>query len=176
MEGRFCIFIYGLSGSGKTTLASALAQALRERTGVNPVWLDGAELRSLVWSDVDFSRRGRLEHARRVAGLAQVLQKQGYPVIVCLVAPFEEMRQFFRTLLKDLVEVWLDCPLHVCRLRDPTGIYKLAEMGEVVFLPGQDVDFETPSRYHIRLRTDVVSVQQEVEEVLSHLESANLIP
>jgi adenylylsulfate kinase-like enzyme len=166
MRPNFCVLIYGASGSGKTTLACSLTRAIREKTGLQPVRLDGRDLRSLVWSDVDFSVPGRVEHARRVAGLAQLLQEQGHTVIVSLVAPLERIRHLFRAFTKGLIEVWLDCPHHVCRARDTSGVYALAALGEVVLLPTIDLAFETPSKYDLRLPTDELSVEEEVQAVM----------
>lgn len=166
MRPNFCVLIYGASGSGKTTLARALAASIRERTGLQPVILDGRDLRSLVWSDIDLSVPGRVEHGRRVAGLAQLLQEQGFAVIVSLVAPLERIRHYFRAFTKGLIEVWLDCPHHICQARDTSGIHALAGLGEVALLPTTDLAFETPSKYDLRLRTNELSVAEEVQEVM----------
>jgi adenylylsulfate kinase-like enzyme len=72
----------------------------------------------------------------------------------------------FRAFTKGLIEVWLDCPHHVCRARDTSGVYALAALGEVVLLPTIDLAFETPSKYDLRLPTDELSVEEEVQAVM----------
>lgn len=77
------IWLYGASGSGKTTLA-------RRLTGPRTILLDGDELRQ-CWS-LGFSREARFEQGMRAARLAMLLERQGFEVIVAVIAPYRELR------------------------------------------------------------------------------------
>jgi len=82
------VWLTGPSGSGKTTLAKALKEKLR-----NWVILDGDEMRDSISVGAGFSEKERTEHNLRVARLASTLEKQGFNVLVSVIAPFKELRE-----------------------------------------------------------------------------------
>jgi len=82
------VWLTGPSGSGKTTLAKALKEKLR-----NWVILDGDEMRDSISVGTGFSEKERTEHNLRVARLASTLEKQGFNVLVSVIAPFKELRE-----------------------------------------------------------------------------------
>ncbi len=82
------VWLTGPSGSGKTTLAKALKEKLR-----NWVILDGDEMRDSISVGAGFSEKERTEHNLRVARLASTLEKQGYNILVSVIAPFKELRE-----------------------------------------------------------------------------------
>ena len=80
------VWFTGNTGAGKT----ALAYLLKER--LNGIVLDGDEMRQSISLGVGFSKKDREEHNLRVARLAKILYKQGYNVIVSVIAPFRSTR------------------------------------------------------------------------------------
>ncbi len=95
---REIIWLTGQSGSGKSTLARALKEKIPEA-----VVLDGDEMRESISLGAGFSMADRDAHNLRVARLALVLSKQS-PVIVSVIAPFEETRRKVDALIKP---VWV---------------------------------------------------------------------
>ena len=81
------IWLTGNSGAGKTTLALLLQKKLQ-----NTIVLDGDELRSSISTDLGFSETDRDAHNMRAARLAQILNNQGFSVIVSIIAPFKSTR------------------------------------------------------------------------------------
>ena len=98
------IWLTGQTGAGKTTLANALAPLL------GAVVLDGDEMRESISTDASFSKKDRDAHNLRVARLAKVLAKRT-PVVVSVIAPFEETRRKIDELIKPIwVYVRRDLP------------------------------------------------------------------
>lgn len=93
------IQIIGLPGSGKTTLATALADR------INAVHLNADYVRATINSDLGFSPKDRIEHARRLGEMAKMLSSQGLDVVVDFVCPTAETRAVFG---KPDILIWMD--------------------------------------------------------------------
>ena len=68
-----------------------------------------------------------------------------------------------------LLVVHLDCPLDVCRQRDPDGHYSLADRGEIA-MPGVTSLYEPPASPDLVLHTNKLNVATCVEKLLALLE------
>ena len=84
------IQIIGLPGSGKTTLAKELVESL------GAIHLNADEVRDFVNYDLGFSHRDRVEHSRRLGGMARLFDNQGFDVVVDFINPTAETRNAFR--------------------------------------------------------------------------------
>jgi len=74
------ILVMGLPGSGKTTLANELAPLLNAKR------LNADEVRKEA-NDWDFSEKGRVRQAKRMADAALKLKKQGFNVVADFICP-----------------------------------------------------------------------------------------
>ena len=83
------IQIIGLPGSGKTTLAKELVKHL------GAIHLNADEVRDFVNYDLGFSHEDRIEHSRRLGGMARLFQEQGFDVVVDFVCPTLDTRKAF---------------------------------------------------------------------------------
>ena len=97
----------GLPGSGKTTIALEVEHRLKEM-GRNVEILDGDEVRKGLSSDLGFSKEDRQRHARRVTFVAKVLTRNGVIVLVGLISPFRDFRQYAREEIGGFIEVFQD--------------------------------------------------------------------
>ena len=124
-------WLFGRSGAGKTTLALRLREGMLNRK-IPVVYLDGDEMRSTLCSDLGFGSEARLENHRRIAEIARLLTNQDLNVVVSTMAPEYPQRDLATQILGDkLVWFYIDAPLDVCMARDPKGIYKRAQAGQL---------------------------------------------
>ena len=161
-----CIWLTGLPASGKTTIAQALGEVLKPS-----ITLDGDVVRKWLGRDLGFTRADRRTNVIRVANLTKLLiSKRGENmVIVALVSPYEDDRQRAFGIIRPVgrcIEVHLDCPVEVCEARDPKGMYAKARAGEIPHFTGVDDPYESPVAPDVYLRTDLMTVEEAVAEIL----------
>ncbi|MEI6078755.1 MAG: adenylyl-sulfate kinase [Verrucomicrobiota bacterium] len=153
-------WLFGRSGAGKTTLAVRLREGLLN-LHIPVAYLDGDEMRSTLCSDLGFRPDARLENHRRIAETARLLADQGLNVVVSTMAPeYAQRDRVSQVLGGKLVWFYVDAPLEVCMARDPKGIYKRAQAGQLQQLI--DYPFDAP-RPHER-GNHVDTITQNVEE------------
>jgi adenylylsulfate kinase-like enzyme/glycosyltransferase involved in cell wall biosynthesis len=146
LPGRV-LWITGLSGAGKSTLAHEVVARLRA-TGENVVMLDGDELRDVfgaVAANVqNHGREGRLALAMQYAHLCKVIASQGLTVVIATISLFREVHAWNRSNLPGYFEVYLKVPLEELRRRDPKGIYRRFDAGELANVAGLDLPIDEP--------------------------------
>jgi adenylylsulfate kinase-like enzyme len=90
----------GLPGAGKTTLATELAKML------NAVHFNADEIRKEINKDLTFSIEDRIEQARRMKVLCDIVVRSGNYAIADFVCPTKQAQDVFIT--KDTYVVWVD--------------------------------------------------------------------
>ncbi|WP_404402083.1 adenylyl-sulfate kinase [Idiomarina seosinensis] len=160
----------GLSGSGKSTIANAVDSKLHE-LGKHTYLLDGDNVRHGLNGDLGFDDAARIENIRRVAEVAKLFADAGLIVSTAFISPFRSDRDYARELIgvEDFVEVFIDTPLEVCEQRDPKGLYKKAQAGEIKHFTGIDSDYQKPANPEIHIKTAELSISQAVEQVTQFL-------
>ncbi|MCI4342528.1 MAG: adenylyl-sulfate kinase [Thermoplasmata archaeon] len=167
----FVVWIEGLSGSGKTTLSAEVAKRLRA-SGWKTEVLDGDEVRRMVFPELGWSRKDRETHARRVSYVAHLLARNGVAVVVAMITPYETSRQAARSVQGPrFTEVWLTCPIEVCRTRDPKGIYSRPAGSSPSHVTGVDDPFEEPLNPDLIVDTSSAPVEASVQRILGHLQA-----
>jgi phosphopantetheine adenylyltransferase len=83
------ILIMGLPGAGKTTLANELAKML------NAVHFNADEIRKEINKNLGFSPEDRIEHAKRMGILCDIVVRSGQYAIADFVCPIPETREAF---------------------------------------------------------------------------------
>lgn len=59
--------------------------------------------------------------------------------------------------------------------RDPKGLYKKAREGVIKGFTGIDAPYEAPETPELRIRTDQVSVEEAVQQIVDYLESKGYV-
>ena len=168
----------GLSGSGKSTVAVALEQELFKR-GKLSYRLDGDNIRLGINKNLGFSAEDRTENIRRIGEIAKLFVDCGALSLSSFICPYREDRDKVRTLhdLSEMtfIEVFVDCSLDVAESRDPKGLYKKARAGEIKNFTGIDDPYEEPVAPEIHLRTDQMTLEEEVLAIMDYLETNGII-
>lgn len=172
------IWFTGFSGSGKSTVAVAVEKVLNER-GRLVYRLDGDNVRLGINKNLGFSAEDRKENIRRIGEVAKLFADAGVIALSSFISPYRADRDAVRQLHKDagmdFIEIYVNCPLDVAEQRDPKGLYKKARAGQLKGFTGIDDPYEEPSAAELVLRTDQMSLVEEVNAVLDLLEQRGIV-
>lgn len=164
----FTIWFTGLSGSGKSTLSEAVEQRLKQH-GRNVEILDGDIVRTHLSKGLGFSREDRDTNIKRIAFVCSLLTRHGVACISAAIAPYREAREWARQEIGNFVEVYVKCPLEVCRQRDVKGLYKLVDEGKIKNFTGVDDPYEEPENPELVIETDKETVEESVNRIFAKL-------
>jgi adenylyl-sulfate kinase len=164
------VWFTGLSGAGKSTIALELERRLFA-AGRFVYLLDGDNLRRGLCSDLGFSETDRSENIRRAAEVARVLADAGLICLAAFISPLHSDRENARKRFSagQFIEVFVDAPIDVCRQRDPKGLYRRADRGEIPNFTGVGAPYEIPRNAELVLRTGETSVSECVNQVYEYL-------
>ena len=172
------LWFTGLSGSGKSTVAVALEKELIAR-GHLAYRLDGDNVRMGINKNLGFSAEDRKENIRRIGEVAKLFVDAGVVVLSSFISPYRADRDSVRALHDeagvDFIEVFVDCALEEAERRDPKGLYKKARAGEIKNFTGIDDPYEAPASPEITLRSDQMTLDEEVEHLLKLLAARGII-
>jgi len=141
--------IYWFTGqpcAGKTVLANMLK---KEKPGAFRI--DGDDMREL-FSNKDYSIKGRVENVGTAQRIAQYLNNQGKDVIVSLVSPYIDQREDFKDLMgDDITEIYVHTTLK--RERD--------HFAAIAYIP--------PYENYIDINTTFDTPEQSFEKILEEI-------
>ena len=167
------VLFTGLSGSGKSTVARAVAEAVDERFGRPVTLLDGDVVRTMLSSELTFSKADRETNIRRIGFVAAEIGRHGGMAICCPIAPYagtrEDVRQMVTGAGGEFVLVHVSTPLAECERRDRKGLYAKARAGLIPEFTGISDPYEEPTDADLVIDTTDVAVDDAVELVLELL-------
>jgi adenylylsulfate kinase len=95
------------------------------------------------------------------------------------ISPYLADRDNVRHLHKEgnlaFIEVFVDVSLAEAEKRDPKGLYKKARAGEIKHFTGIDDPYEAPLHPEIHLRTDHMTLEEEVALIMVVLRDRGLL-
>jgi adenylyl-sulfate kinase len=172
----FTLWFTGLSGAGKTTISTIVEDQLGER-GSRVEVLDGDVVRENLSKGLGFSKEDRDTNIRRIAFVADLLSRNGVPVITAAISPYRELRDEARDLMGDrFIEVFVKASVEVCAERDVKGLYEKAFKGEIKEFTGVSDPYEPPLNPELTLDTEHQTPEESAAQILSLLEERQLIP
>lgn len=163
------VWLTGLPCSGKSTLGSMLASWMRER-GYPRELLDGDEVRLNLSKGLGFSREDRDINVRRIGFVSRLLCRNGVMAIAAMVSPYRSTRQEIRQSIgNDFIEIFVDCPIHVCSQRDVKGMYKQAHAGLLKGFTGVDDPYEPPESPELIIKSSEEQPEVSLRNILEVL-------
>lgn len=170
------LWFTGLSGAGKSTLSVAVEQELHRR-GIRTYILDGDNIRHGLNKNLGFSPEDRKENIRRIGEVSKLFVDAGVMVLTAFISPYRADRDMVRELVEgnEFVEIYVNCPLEACELRDPKGLYKKARNGEIKHFTGIDAPYEASEHPELVVETHKQPLEQSVGQVIRFLEEKGYI-
>jgi len=170
LKQPFVLWFTGLPCSGKTTLSQKLEHIFNSYN-IELKVLDGDILRKSFSKNLGYSKKDRQQHNLQVAEIAYEIYAKGTPVCVALISPYLEIRKKIKDNYENVVEVYLNCDLEICRQRDVKGMYKKALNGEIKNFTGVDAPYEKPKNPEITVETGKYETLHCANKIISYLRS-----
>ncbi len=169
----FTLWFTGLPSSGKSTVAKEVENELRRR-GLKVENLDADGLRKNLHPDLGFTKEERGINNKRIGFISKLLTKNDITTIVAAVSPFKEYRQVAREHVEEegeFYQIYVECPVDVCKERDPKDLYDKAERGIIPNFTGVSHPFEEPKpdEYDVKVNTAELDPDAAAEKVLQFL-------
>ncbi len=160
-------------------LAHEVVRRLRV-SGEAVVMLDGDDLRAVLGAVVanpnNHGRKGRLALAMQYAHLCRLIALQGQTVVIATISLFREVHVWNRANLPGYFEVYLKVPFEELRRRDPKGIYRRFDAGELTDVAGLDLPVDEPDGTDWTIEFDPDrSVGQLADEMIQKVNARKLI-
>jgi bifunctional enzyme CysN/CysC len=164
------LWFTGLSGAGKSTIANLVEKYLLAQ-GRHTMSLDGDNVRHGLNRDLGFTEADRVENIRRIAEVSKLFVDAGLIVLVSFISPYRAERMLARDCVQEgeFLEIFVDTPVDECRRRDPKGLYRRADAGQIRNFTGVDAPYEEPLDPEIRLTTLDASPEVLAERVVDAL-------
>lgn len=165
------VWLTGLPSSGKSTIAHNVEKKLWEK-GVKTYTFDGDNIRHGLCSDLGFTKQDRDENLRRVAEVIKLFLDAGIVVLAAFVSPLREQREKLRKIIgeQDFLEIYCRCPVEICEMRDPKGMYKKARLGEIKEYTGISSPYEEPINPDLVIDTHILSLEESTAKLLMLIE------
>ncbi|MFH1257708.1 MAG: adenylyl-sulfate kinase [Candidatus Micrarchaeota archaeon] len=169
----FTLWLTGISGSGKTILARELEIKLKEM-GRRVQVVDGDEIRAKIGRELGFEKKDRISSIIRGGKICKRLNARGIIAIAPYFSPYEEGRIVVRGMVPRHVEIFVNCPVEICRKRDPKGLYGKASKGELKNFADIVDAYERPKNPEITVNTHEMNVEESVNHILANLRERRL--
>lgn len=118
------IVLFGQPNSGKTTLAKQFPSCKN---------IDGDELRDL-FVNKDYSREGRIRNLNRASDIAHYLHRHGNNIVLSLVYPYKECRDYLRSLEPETKFIYLTYELDRGREKFHVEDFEYPDKDEALYL------------------------------------------
>jgi adenylylsulfate kinase len=162
------VWITGLPGCGKSTVAMSVKRRIPDA-----VILRSDELRKIITPAPNYSEKERDYVYKALVYTAKTIYELGHNVIIDATGNRRFWRQLARKVIPDFVEVYLKCPIAICREREesrkdthgaPDHIYQQGDSGAPV--PGVNVPYEEPENPDMVIDTVRIAPDAAAEKIV----------
>ena len=131
--------------------------------------IDGDNVRSGLCQDLGFSIDDRKENVRRVSEMAKLMARNGFVVIVSLISPTREIREYAKKIIgeDDFFEIFVKSSFEKCKQRDVKGLYAKLDKGKISSFTGKDSAFEDPTTPWLLLDTENTPLESSMTKLSS---------
>ena len=164
----FAIWVTGLPASGKSTLVAALKTQLIDR-GIDVAVLESDVLREILTPHPRYDEQEREIFYRQMTYIGTLLIEHGVPVVFDATANLRRFRDEARGKISQFLEVFVDCPLEVCMVRDPKGIYRKGREGTSQAVPGLHAVYEPSASPDVVVHGDSEASERAAQRVIAKL-------
>ena len=114
--------------------------------------------------------------AEEMTIVADLLSRNGVPVITAAISPYREIRDEAREMMGDrFIEVYIEASVDACAERDVKGLYKKAFAGEIKEFTGVSDPYEEPLNAEITLKTEDEEPEESAARLIAYLEERGLL-
>ncbi len=164
-----------LSWAWKTTLSDAVYKRLEEINIDRIQQLDWDLVREHITKDLWFSKEDREENIKRITFIAWLLSKHWVGVLATFISPYRAIRQYVADNTTNFIEVFVNAPLKTCEERDVKWLYAKARSWEIKNFTWISDPYEQPENPAIEVRTDLKTIEESVDQVISYLQNTKNI-
>lgn len=169
MKKWFVLWFTWLSWAWKTTISKRIVEIFTEKW-ITHEYLDWDIVRTWLTKDLWFSREDRKKNLERVTFVAKLLSRNNIWVVSAFISPYKEDRDFVKEHTKNFIEVYVNAPLSTCEERDVKWLYKKARSWEILNFTWISDPYEEPVNPDIEVRTDLESIEESSQKVITYLE------
>ena len=137
--------------------------------------LDGDEVRENLSKGLGFSKEDRDTNVKRIGYVSKLLSRNGVIVIVASISPYRDVRNSVKESVTNFVEIYCDCPIEDLKIRDPKGLYKKVESGEIKNFTGISDPYEPPISPDVHLYTNNETVEESIDKIISYIKESKLL-
>ena len=133
---------------------------------------DGDEIRDLFGKNHGFDENSRMKVVEALVTFALKSNNAGVPSIVSALTAHENARAYIKSRIKNLHIIYVKCPIKICAIRDPKGLYKKAKEGRINSLIGYNSRYIPPLNPQLTIDTNKNTVEESAKKILSYLQSS----
>ena len=168
---KSCVLWFtGLSGSGKSTIANVLEKKLSSQ-GKLTYLLDGDNFDMDLIKIWDLNLRTELKILEELERLQKFLYDAGVIVLASFISPFASDRARVKELFPDgeFIEIYVNASIDEVKKRDPKGLYKKAEEGQIPNFTGVNSPYEVPENPSIEIKTKDCAPEEAASKIIYYL-------
>ncbi len=166
----FALWITGLPASGKSSIVARLLPKLAS-LDITAEVLESDAVRRILTPEASYAQEERDLFYRALGFMGGRLLAHGVNVIIDATASRRVYRDFARTQIPGLLEVSIECPLHVCMERDKKGTYRRGLQGESSTVPGLQEPYEAPLSPDLVINTTELLPDAAADQIVALIRS-----